>query len=426
MESAMREMVPAEAWDSDASWNVITGEEEEVKERTFTVEVRGAVVDALTSAFAFGWIGSRSGELASAIIYGDVRVVLAFLSDINRLSMEMDATEWLTLSTLWNAVCDQSPKLWVDPCLAACVVQAFVRMGMNFGIPCEPAPVRRMFRQRPRWPLAAAIKMNPHLACALLDLPPKCSVQVNAKDDDGVWPIGYTNRMHITPCALRLFEQLLCRTDRNIVSAGIVDMDADMSVIHARASTHVLFSNILQCDVACSPSGELPCPFGDMARVFIAHAHPDGSGTDLTGGVPTNRCTPKHARTLPWHSLASFLPTKWGGALALVEALQQRWLSQPTPRRIFTGFAPLLTDLVQALRRIKAYRASIRPIISNPLAAGAIHSRDICSLTATYLLFALHDESQLQHPLLQHPHHPHPLFQHPLLHQSEGPRPNYI
>jgi hypothetical protein len=362
---------------------------------------------------------------------------------------------------LWGVLCALRPVPFLDRETAGCLVHAFVRAGMSLcpnsfrhvasapsmstseelhtnppgsdadystrsTLAVDPSasayaqPHTRPSESDPvystRSPLAVAVERHAGLALALLDLPPHCGLDVNAGSfersagNPTIWNAGVRYGVEfddppirrIDPdliCAPALFERLLRRTDRATVSRGTVCVDLGCEQFK-RPNSHVLIRNILWCGAYehhdCN--GELNC-----IRVFIEQAEPDGSGTDLTGGV-ASRGTLKSASLHIGPILSVLWPDgKFRGALALMESLWNWWEGRRHPRMRLES---IRVPLILALRRIKTYRAALQPAMATPLGSGDLHSHAFSGLyllIASYVLVPLHDESQLSHPLLDAP-----------------------
>jgi hypothetical protein len=346
----------------------------------------------------------------------------------------------IELRDLWAEVCrlryDRKRRInasyaWEDSRVAACVVASFVRVGLALSLPFERgAADRHQYRPNMKSPLCLAVAHSPALAHALLDLPTEYGLDVNAIDD-GAPAIGHTNpgvsRSSSFPT---LFGRLLDRTDRAVVTAGIVDVDSDGVLLTTDAATHVLVSNILRCNFDFY-SADLPDESQKrwvlwveraqaMARLFIARAQSDGGGTDLTAGVPhCGRPTKRHRaahdplrdeQKIPPSDRVSFLwpNSQFRGALVLVDRLCQFWTSQEPRSRstsmLIQRLEPIRSEIIAALARIRAYREGIQTAIVLQLVSGniplGICARDLAALIAVHLVVPLYDESQLLHPLL--------------------------
>jgi hypothetical protein len=335
----------------------------------------------------------------------------------------------IELCELWATVCQ---RFWTDPIheaglvfdsslAAARLVAGFVRVGL---------PMRAPF-QRPDTiaastpPLCTAVRYSPDIALALLNLPDGCGLDVSAVNPilgyDLGPALGHTNSprnpMGRGSHDIELFDRLLHRTERSVVSSASVYVQRDCSQYDLQ-NVHVLVSNILRCSYCASRILEI---FGtsrglEMSRVFISHAQPDGSGTDLTGGTPRQETT-------PWWNIdgevgmppASILwPNgKFEGSLALADTLH-RWWSQVRTRfrrlirtrepvsAIVDAYQTIRSLLMTALRRIRNYRHFVKPMVADRLHTAGIYVRGVTDLVAAYVLVPLHDESQLLHPLLGH------------------------
>jgi hypothetical protein len=311
----------------------------------------------------------------------------------------------LDLGDLWEVLC-REPTAHSDPRIPTAVVSAFVRSGMPLG---SPLPSDRdalsSYSGRARWcaPLHTAVKRNADLAHALLDLPRECGLDVNIGAMGGgsvhIAPaIGYTNRNECT--TEQLFERLLRRTARSVVNSGAVYVDRGCEQ-HTDPSTHVLISNILILNHIYYKTP----PRVNLVDVFIAYADADGGGADLTGGVATDSAPYRPEVEQSVEAKMLWENRQFRGALVLVDTICQCHcrLGNPDSITLFSRFSALRTVLIQALLRIRTYRRKLFPTLAHPMDAASIHLRDMHLLIAAYILVPLHDESQLQHPLLDFP-----------------------
>jgi hypothetical protein len=239
----------------------------------------------------------------------------------------------------------------------------------------------------------------------MLDLPIECGLDVNWTVADPRYgpAIGYTNiGGDVVPA---MFAALLNRTDRSLVSGATVLLDRGCEQ-HVLPSCHVLISNILLCGSGNRLYEEPAASSVRLARLFIASANPDGSGTDLTGGMPRFEgvTDDRVSRQGPWpHEL--WPDRVFGGALALVDRLCQWWSKKAeTDGALALARLELIkTFLVPALRAVRTYRSAIRPTLAEPMMTAGIHTGELHELIASYLVVPLCDPSQLKHPLLRHP-----------------------
>jgi hypothetical protein len=153
----------------------------------------------------------------------------------------------------------------------------------------------------------------------------------------------------------------------------------------------------------------------EFVRIFISHAQPDGTGTDLTGGAPP--CQPQpptHRGDVHPESNELWPDNRFRGARQLVETLY-RWYCSPwrphglqlyAASMFIPRFEQIRHQLTAALLRIRTYRRTIRSTCAQPLDAGAVHAIDLRSIILAYLLVPLYDQSQLEDPLLDQPLEP--------------------
>jgi hypothetical protein len=358
---------------------------------------------------AFQWgdmLQPRASAAALALVDGDVKEVRSLLT---LLGGDADAN----LCVLWAHVCFcvNFPRsdAGVAACIAACIAKAFARAGLPLRRPFQssissavgsvaaPPSVSTIVVGSVDSPFCLAVRLNRVLAMALLDLPPEYGLDVNAKTRDGGTAIGYANGDRLLPF---MFERLLCVTDRSVISDGHIYMDRGCEQFIS-AKVHVLISAIMHCCYQQPPPHVI-----ELAQTFIANAHPDGSGTDLTAGVTHLR---SDSRDISTGQFGPFAHEMWPdcqfrGVLPLLEILFS-WHHTNTHDRtvtidILTRLWIVHRDLVLAMRRIRTYLGSIRPHVARPLIAGGIHVIALQSLIVGYILVPLRDATQLDHPLL--------------------------
>jgi hypothetical protein len=282
---------------------------------------------------------------------------------------------------------------------AAYMVAAFLRIGEPF-LPSFLDVISNMTS-----PLLTGVLLSPILAHALLDLPLNCGLDVNAKLDDSIEngpAIGYIHLSNrLSPS---LFERLLCRTDRAVVSCGAVFVERQAYRLRQTAD-HVFVGSLLRFTVCHDNNLEL----GQILQLFIANAQPDGGGADLTGGISRPGSDPPD-RPVWFSGPQPIDPTptdlwpdgKFLGSLALVDKLYTWYMPQPTKmaRNIADDLVPIRNNIIDALRRIRQYRKDLQPSVGSFLAAGGIYVHWLYGLIAQLVLVPLHDESQLKHPLI--------------------------
>jgi hypothetical protein len=329
---------------------------------------------------------------------------------INPFFSDPASREWASTfepGELWSDMCFEVRGGARNWSVARCIVDAFLRIGMPLRSPFHirkdvSAAAHRFVPP----PLCSATHWCPTLAHALLDLPPRYQLDVSFTTG-GIGPvtaIGYAseNTPNPRPYADKssgLFERLLCRTDRAVVSSGLVFVERGYEQYN-NVNNHVFISAILRC-LAHAHGKKIGV---EMARIFIANALPDGDGADLTGGV----ATPGGYNDLPMStpSVQTLWPDfKYRGPLPLLDDIN-RWAktgAEVGADKLIAGLAPVRNDLIAALQRIRTYRIHLTPHVLVPLSAGNIRIRDLHSLVANYLFFPLHDESQLYHPSLDIP-----------------------
>jgi hypothetical protein len=423
----------------------------EIKLAEFSDKIRTAATQKLASALRKA---ERKGEThadsalmaAEAFMHGKMDIFWARLAEIDH-----NYTTW-ELCHIWARICALLCNS-LTKSSAACITMAFVRAGM----PLRPPFYKK--RNTPNWrtpleqsPLCAAILFPPILAHALLDLPLECGLDLDDKPyaatctlqkveskcpsavpskgasdgaSDGASEggesqpmepeyergpaIGQTNRpwRQTTTTALnkrwggpvRLFERLLLRTDRAVLNAGAVFL-LDGCWQSTELHTHVLIGNIFNILRCGDLVGAQVHASMDCIRVFIANAHPDGSGTDLTGGQACRK--ELHYETLPGSPEPSDLfpnpNSKFAGALELVERLCAWSAKQPVKNmQVIVRLEFIRSELVAALRRIHTYRTQLQPTLAVPLLAARVHAQ-MHAVIASYLIVPLYDESQLLHP----------------------------
>jgi hypothetical protein len=349
--------------------------------------------------------------------------------------------ENMELCNIWESMCAFQSG-YKCPLVAACIVDAFVRAGLRLQPPFAIGPVAyRLGTMHIRSPLCVAAMRVPTLAEALLDLPLECGLDVNYIEEINSTgtayvhspAIGGTNgNLLVSP---RCFQRLLERTDRAIITAGAVFVNCGRHQMF-RWKTHVLISNIFRCaypsfDGCAYPSFDARRPSFDgrrdgtnMARAFISAAQADGGGTDLTGGVAHHDTTMSQSSSEVGPINQELFPNgKFLGALPLLNTILGWWqkrkvASQATANRLIplgewcqeTGEMDAIiaqlqfvqSDLLLAMRRLRLYRRAICNVVSNPLGAADMHARELHELVTSYVLTPLHDESQLDNPLLLH------------------------
>jgi hypothetical protein len=366
-------------------------------------------------------ISDNSYALASALIDGTLQE--DFIA-----AMATVGCSKIQLCDLWWSVCikfgsrvlnpDDPPpveryKSAIEPAelspVAPCVVAAFLRAGMPLNSPFQQPLGAPRWGHFSEWPLSTAVRFSAPLSLALLDLPVECGLTLNATDSKGnnssrAPAIGYTNGN--SAVSVRLFDGLLHRTDRSVISDGLVYVDRGADQYYL-PHTHVLVSLVLQCAAGLPPL--LPHPdVMEMLQVFIAHAQDDGDGTDLTGGTAWREKEWKQVHSMP---LDMWPDGEFRGALVLADtgyrhntqyALNNHitdthlsWIRKAAAR-----FERARALLLVAMRRIRTYRRSLLAQLSPLLTAGNIGMRDLHAAVVTYVLVPLHNESQLDHPLL--------------------------
>lgn len=353
--------------------------------------VRRAALKGLKPLFD-DYAPARCGEIAAALIDGQPD---AFWSAI---AAEGGKSE--NLCDLWSRVCGSFAKWNMrgvhSRSIAACLVAGFVRTGLPLYAVFETTTIPVTVPAT----LSVAVMTSPHLAHALLDLPLECGLDVNSSANGCAPAIGYTNSDSFQ--SPELFARLLNRTDRSFVSEGVVNIDCGRRQI-ARATTHVLVSNIFLCTHITRYWRRMAT---QLALIFIAHAQPDGSGTDLTGGIAQPSAFGMAVGMENEEPTLNQLwpESKFRGPLVLIDSLRDWWCTQePRGRHMLAHLDPVRTHLVDALRRVRAYRDSLFACVSKPLCTAAMHSRELHFLVTSYVLVPLHDETQLQHPLVSSP-----------------------
>jgi hypothetical protein len=275
--------------------------------------------------------------------------------------------------------------------VAACVVSAFARAGMTF----EGVGLSRL------------ALLNSRLALAILALPAGFGVDVNAKDGYGdyICPvIGSFNGSENG--SLLLFERLLHRTDRYLLNAGLVFVERSCEYYN-HSGVHILISMIMQC--ACGMYVDNERNLMDRLRIFIEHAHADGDGTDLTGGVAVRRLEAPTSVSTDCFCF-QFMPPekmcpdgKFRGAAVLADTLYRHCISHQEDLLFANArerLALARNRIITALGRIRFYRQALRPSVSRAMISGGLGMHDLHKVVLAYLLVPLHNESHLADPLL--------------------------
>jgi hypothetical protein len=301
-------------------------------------------------------------------------------------------TDW-ELCQMWSATCQ-----WVsfEPDAAACLVAAFVRAGMPLRAPFCVDPERVDKAERPdllrRPPLCWAVRHSPPLARALLDLPSECGLDVDAlagavPEQHG--PIGMVNYVRKYPHDLIL--RLLHRTDRSVVSRGLVMVD-DGPWQATSDATHILVASVLNAAYNDGPGLDAIDDMLARALMLIASAEPDGSGLDLTGGIGVRR-HPIGGRACPnlWPD------AKFGGILPLVERIYRDFW---TSGLAVAGIELLMRSLVAAMQRVRVYRMWMPAEVAFALIDAGVPMPELHALVKAYLASEPHDASRLDHPIL--------------------------
>jgi hypothetical protein len=377
--------------------------------------VRNAAIQRVQTACA-GFSGPRCARvIATALIDGN--------SDMFWSSVVALDTKDQEICDIWSAVCRKTPEPF-QPDVAACIAGAFVRAGMPLSPPFAPRHAewikenktdekeqdgdRAFMDKRVDPPFFTAVRFAPSMAHAMLDLPLECGLDVNTPISDPLSfeadsgpAIGATN--YSEHDCTTLFDRLLLRTDRSVVSAGSVYVNQSCIAQYYKASTHVLVRAILRSQF----------PVGGHAlflrvRLFVDGAHSDGGGTDLTGGI-ANRAV------VLTEDLDAYGPTpqqmwpggQFHGATFLADTIWRWWSRTPQNGVREEELAAVLARLVlvrnylvTGMRRIKAYRQHLLPATAKPLFDGNIRERGLYTLVLSYVIVPLHDESQLANPLL--------------------------
>jgi hypothetical protein len=395
----------------------------------FDADVRAAAVTPLELAFGVDVVGwevldanVRAAAVTPRVELACARHWFATLlveGKTNELwkELEKDTKSDISPVGLWRNMCgalsngDFENDRPDDPRVSACVVAAFVRAGLIL----QP-PRKNRFDFLVPSPFYLAVIARPSFAIAMLDLPVAYGINVNCtsgidldpEEEEHVPAIGHMS-IYGRWSAI-LFDRLLRRTHRSVVSAGLVDVERGCEQHGPRA--HILIANILLLGYV-SGSGGLAHTvprLGELVRVFASQAQPDGDGTDLTGGRVMIAAVGESARRRDPRAdtrgppVADLWPNgRFRGPLALINVFRHYYRSEPQVLAILDQAA---SDLVLALRSIRTYRRTIHPSVAVPFIDGSIYARDLHALVISYLLVPLEDESQLEHPqiLLPPPH----------------------
>jgi hypothetical protein len=380
----------------------------------FDAATRASVIKLVLPAFRdFRFTKEHEKRVIAALVGGHVNEFWAEMRSLGHDELE--------LCDLWSSVCMCLDSDWSENAeTAACLVSCFVQAGMPLREPFTMHPNKRaiLLPSPPAWepvfqPLSTAVRLSARIttavANAILDLPASCGLDVSARwpTPTGAPAIAYIDAclytyMGIGRANLRLFERLLERTDRSVINSGVVHIRSGSDQCF-RADTHILVANICKCSIG-SCSWALAIEF---ARAFIVRAQPDGSGTDLTGGVvDVPPPSPSQSNARPGWTL--WPDGKYRGAAALVDELARGIRVRRTEEAEFTDkdlaaldtLARIRSQLVATLGCQRAFRRDIHPALAAPLTRGSIHLRDLHRLVAAYILVPLHDESHLHDPLI--------------------------
>lgn len=312
------------------------------------------------------------------------------------------------LQYLWLSACNWNKRedthFFPCPDVAACVVAAFVREGM-------PLRDSDAVDTRFRCPLAIALQSGAmEFAQALLDLPPRLAFDVNNFRPDRGPLIGLANCDY--GISGEVFEVLLKRTDRSVVSSGCVLVDEGEDQ-YTRKNVHILVSRILRCISIHIPSNVMP-----SLRRLIAHAEPDGDGFDLTGGIARRALAKTEEKLLrsrgggvlrPGFKLGGTIlwpGFKFGGAIVLLENLCDHLsgftmtIQAGDARILLARLAEIKEEMIRAMRRIRTHRRALRPTVAQLLGSAGITMPGLHQTLCCYALPSLVDESQLDHPLI--------------------------
>jgi hypothetical protein len=364
--------------------------------------------------------------IAVALIDGDTNGFWSAVANLVTVEEKM--------CDIWSVLCRLTPQT-LPPEVAGCIAGAFARTGMPLSPPFalrranaiehksiddgqEAGENQAFMDERADPPLYIAVRFSPSMAHALLDLPSECGLDVNtcigdslSFDYDPGPAIGATNYTNYD-CA-SLFDRLLRRTDRSVISAGCVYVDQNCVTQFHRASTHVLVATVLRSRFPVAAHGLLL-----RVKLFVDMAQSDGGGTDLTGGVTrrgaavTNNMEANDDAQVYGPTPHELWPRgQFRGALDLADRLCHWWSSpllhqslstncKENAATILAQLAAVRNYLLDGMRRIRAYRLGLVPATSRILRNGQLCERGLCTLVLSYVLVPLHDESQLQDPLL--------------------------
>lgn len=387
------------ARECEGVWTNTTGDDNGNKAASvFDGETRAAAQDCVRFALCYTSLASEEKVETLSIWFmaGEMRSFWA------AVDVAQTGKNSFILSELWWRLCVPTRVGLSDhkPNLAACIVHAFIRAA-EFGRSSRPHPSGAAsprfdgFEGIPRRVpdeslLHMAVHMNPTLAHALLDLPSEYGVDVNATEQaygvDIPAAIGHTNLS--STISLRLFARLLHRTNPSVLNRGFVYVDSGCEQWR-NPNTHVLIANIFRMH-------DLHEYAYDVVRLLVASAQPDGDGVDLTAGVQVRG---HYVKSVPdpkelWPEF------KFRGALSLVERLYHWWSISQRSISTTAEFKQIRDDIVFALTRVRNYRQTVGPTVADQLHAAGIHSKELRALVVLFILIPLHDESQLDHYLL--------------------------
>lgn len=315
-------------------------------------------------------------------------------------TMDMVGSAGFELCDLWYLVCRSQEAVGTPALALACVTAAFVRAGMPLRPPFRLRPIQQ--RTTPcQSPLWTAICISTGLAHALLDLPLQCGLDVDAVarigEDTGP-PLGFATLQITADNAM--FERMLHRSEGSSVSQGVVSVHAGLGQA-LRLSTHVFIGLILRCAYSrTDPLSDRLWLFA-RAHMFVAAAHQDGSGTDLTGGASllgqaaSAAAAAANARRIWWPN------RKFEGALPLLSSIcNHHWSQGATSDSIVGQLETLLRGVTAAMQRVRVYRMWMPGDLSAGLDIAGIGIPALQTLIRGYVLWELHDPAQLDHPLL--------------------------
>jgi hypothetical protein len=166
-----------------------------------------------------------------------------------------------------------------------------------------------------------------------------------------------------------------------------------------RSCTHVVISHIVRL---ASEAGFTSTRSGEIVRMLLANANPDGSGVDLTGGVAVRDgviAGGGDVRDGDGSAEQLWPNAEYKGVLELVHNLCQFWNQSKRKRsgEIVSRLDALRIDLIATLRGIRNYHRGLKAAVAEQM---NVHVKELHSLVEGYVLEPLFNPSHLNHPLL--------------------------